>query len=156
MCQPSVPFERILNDKKTILCQNGTLVRVFKVNGASIAFAKREVIQEFLEDRKKWIDSLSEISVETRIFTIREKIHSEKIDNNYNKLLKDISEKWNEAQNEIFMNTHYIVISVNDRKDAMKDLETASSNLKAILSNFGAEMLNQKVLFLSLLILSIR
>ncbi|MBP3616103.1 MAG: hypothetical protein J6J27_04325 [Alphaproteobacteria bacterium] len=138
-----LPFERILNDKKTILCQNGTLVRVFKVNGASIAFAKREVIQEFLEDRKKWIDSLSEISVETRIFTIREKIHSEKIDNNYNKLLKDISEKWNEAQNEIFMNTHYIVISVNDRKDAMKDLETASSNLKAILSNFGAEMLKE-------------
>lgn len=138
-----LPFERILNDKKTILCQNGTLVRVFKVNGASIAFAKREVIQEFLEDRKKWIDSLSEISVETRIFTIREKIHSEKIYNNYNKLLKDISEKWNEAQNEIFMNTHYIVISVNDRKDAMKDLETASSNLKAILSNFGAEMLKE-------------
>ncbi|MBR4317057.1 MAG: hypothetical protein IKP65_08910, partial [Alphaproteobacteria bacterium] len=138
-----LPFERILNDKKTILCQNGTLVRVFKVNGASIAFAKREVIQEFLEDRKKWIDSLSEISVETRIFTIREKIHSEKVDNNYNKLLKDISEKWNEAQNEIFMNTHYIVISVNDRKDAMKDLETASSNLKAILSNFGAEMLKE-------------
>ena len=59
-----LPFERILNDKKTILCQNGTLVRVFKVNGASIAFAKREVIQEFLEDRKKWIDSLSEISVD--------------------------------------------------------------------------------------------
>ena len=138
-----LPFERILNDKKTILCQNGTLVRVFKVNGASIAFAKREVIQEFLEDRKKWIDSLSEISVETRIFTIREKIHSEKIYNNYNKLLKDISEKWNEAQNEIFMNTHYIVISVNDRKDAMKDLETASSNLKAILSNFGAEMVKE-------------
>ena len=138
-----LPFERILNDKKTILCQNGTLVRVFKINGASIAFAKREVIQEFLEDRKKWIDSLSEISVETRIFTIREKIHSEKVDNNYNKLLKDISEKWNEAQNEIFMNTHYIVISVNDRKDAMKDLETASSNLKAILSNFGAEMLKE-------------
>ena len=110
-----LPFDRILEDKKTILCQNGTLVRVFKISGASIAFAKREVIQEFLEDRKKWIDSLSEISVETRIFTIREKIYSDKIVNDYNKLLHDISEKWNDAQSEIFMNSHYIVLSVNDR-----------------------------------------
>ncbi len=81
-----LPFERILDDKKTILCLNGTLVRVFKVNGASIAFAKRETIQNFLEERKKWIDSLSEISIETRIFTIREKFRSEKLVNNYNKI----------------------------------------------------------------------
>lgn len=138
-----LPFERILDDKKTILCLNGTLVRVFKVSGASIAFAKRETIQNFLEERKKWIDSLSEISIETRIFTIREKIRSEKLINNYNKILKDISEQWSKAQEEIFMNSHYIVISVNDRKDAMKDLDTATSNLEAILSNFGAKILKE-------------
>ena len=43
-----LPFEKMLSDKKTILCLNGTLVRVFKVEGASIAFAKREVTQNFL------------------------------------------------------------------------------------------------------------
>ena len=138
-----LPFEKMLSDKKTILCLNGTLVRVFKVEGASIAFAKREVIQNFLEERKKWIDSLSEISVETRIFTIREKVHSEKLLNNYNKILKDISEKWSESQKEIFVNSHYIVLSVNDRKDAIKDLDTATSNLEAILSNFGAKILSE-------------
>ena len=138
-----LPFERILDDKKTILCLNGTLLRVFKVSGVSIAFAKREVIQNFLEERKKWIDSLSEISVETRIFTIREKTNNEKLVNNYNKILKDISEKWNEAQSEIFVNSHYIVISVNDRKDALKDLDTATSNLEAILSNFGVKILKE-------------
>ena len=138
-----LPFERILDDKKTILCLNGTLVRVFKVNGASIAFAKRETIQNFLEERKKWIDSLSEISIETRIFTIREKVRSEKLVNNYNKILKDISEQWSKAQEEIFMNSHYIVISVNDRKDAIKDLDTATANLEAILSNFGVKILKE-------------
>ena len=138
-----LPFERILDDKKTILCLNGTLVRVFKVNGASIAFAKRETIQNFLEERKKWIDSLSEISIETRIFTIREKVRSEKLINNYNKILKDISEQWSKAQEEIFMNSHYIVISVNDRKDAIKDLDTATANLEAILSNFGVKILKE-------------
>ena len=139
-----LPFDRILEDKKTVLCQNGTLVRVFKISGASVAFAKRETVQELLEDRKKWIDSLSEISVETRIFTIREKIYSDKVVNDSNKLLHDISEKWNEAQSEIFMNSHYIVLSVNDRKDAIKDLDTATSNLNAILSNFGVKMLKEK------------
>ena len=136
-----LPFEKLLDDKKTILCLDGTLVRVFKIVGVSVAFAKREVIQNFLEDRKNWIDSLSEISIETRIFTIREKIYSDKLINNYNKLLKNISEKWSEAQQEIFQNSHYIVISVNDRKDALKDLDTATSNLMAMLSNFGVEIL---------------
>ena len=138
-----LPFERILDDKQTILCQNGTLVRVFKVDGVSIAFAKREVIKDFLENRKKWIDSLSEISVETRIFTIREKVKTDKLINNTNKLLKEISEKWSDAQSEIFMNSHYIVISVNDRKDAIKDLDTATSNLQAILSEFGVHILKE-------------
>ena len=138
-----LPFEKLLDDKKTILCSNGSLVRIFKIYGASIAFARRETIQSLLEERKKWIDSLSEISVESRIFTIREKVKTEKIINNDNKVLKEISEKWSEAQKEIFKNSHYIVISVNDRKDAMKDLETASSNLEAILSNFGVKVLKE-------------
>ncbi len=138
-----LPFEKLLDDKKTVLCLNGTLVRIFKISGASIAFAKREIIESFLEERKKWIDSLSEISIETRIFTIREKVVGENQVNDYNKVLKDISEKWNEAQSEIFLNSHYIVISVNNRKDAMKDLETASSNLEAILSNFGVKALKE-------------
>ena len=140
-----LPFDRLLGDRKTLLCSNGTLVRVFKVEGAAIAFAKREILQNFLEERKKWIDSLSEISVETRIFTIREKVRSDRLLNNYNKVLHDISEKWSEAQSEIFVNSHYIVLSVNDRKDAMKDLDTASSNLEAILSNFGAKMLKEDI-----------
>ncbi|MBD5398687.1 hypothetical protein HDR60_04250 [bacterium] len=138
-----LPFEKLLNDKKTILCSNGSLVRIFKVHGASIAFARRETIQSLLEERKKWIDSLSEISVESRIFTIREKVKTEKVINNDNKVLREISEKWSDAQKEIFKNSHYIVISVNDRKDAMKDLDTASSNLEAILSNFGVKVLKE-------------
>ncbi len=41
------------------------------------------------------------------------------------------------------MNSHYIVISVNDRKDAIKDLDTATANLEAILSNFGVKILKE-------------
>lgn len=138
-----LPFEKLLNDKKTILCSNGSLVRIFKITGTSIAFARRETIQSLLEERKKWIDSLSEISIESRIFTIREKVQTDKVINNTNKVLKEISEKWSDAQKDIFKNSHYIVISVNDRKDAMKDLDTASSNLEAILSNFGVKALKE-------------
>jgi hypothetical protein len=35
-----LPFERLLPDNKTILCSNGSLVRVFKVRGAQVAFAR--------------------------------------------------------------------------------------------------------------------
>ncbi len=131
-----LPFSRLLDDKKTILCLNGTLVRVFKIKGMPVSFAARDTVKNLLDERKKWIDSLAEISVETRIFTLREKIYQEAKVNEYNKLLKNISEKWNKAQAEIFQNLHYVVLSVNDRKDAIKDLDTASSNLMAMLSNY--------------------
>lgn len=138
-----LPFEKLLEDKKTILCSNGSLVRIFKIDGASVAFAHHKKLQSLLEERKKWLDSLSEISIESRIFTIREKINSEKVINNTNKVLKEISEKWSEAQSDIFKNSHYIVLSVNNRKDAVKDLDTATSNVEAILSNFGIKILTE-------------
>ena len=138
-----LPFEKLLDDKKTILCSNGSLVRIFKITGASIAFARHETIESLLEERKKWIDSLSEISIESRIFTLRERVQTEKLINQDNKVLKEISEKWNQSQEDIFKNTHYIVLSVNDRKDALKDLDTATANLEAILSNYGVNILKE-------------
>ncbi|MDR1476976.1 MAG: hypothetical protein LBI17_02505 [Rickettsiales bacterium] len=138
-----LPFEWLLDDRKTIVCSNGSLVRVFKVAGAPVAFARREAVEALLEARKKWLDSLSEISVESRAFTIRAKVKNESTMAPENKVMKEISERWDKAQEDVFANSHYIVISVNDRKDAMKDMDTASSNLEAILAPFGAKVMKE-------------
>ncbi|MDR1009232.1 MAG: hypothetical protein LBL52_03190 [Rickettsiales bacterium] len=138
-----LPFEKILGDRRTIICSDGSLVRVFKCDGASTAFARAETISNLLESRKRWIDSLSEISVECRIFTIRERVRSGQSLEPENRVLREISERWDKAQESVFINAHYIVISVNGRKDAMSDLDTATSNLEAMLSAFGVRALKE-------------
>ena len=136
-----MPLDALLPDNSTILCNNGSLVRVFKVSGVMNAFAKLEVLQNYLESRQKWVDSLSEISIESRIFTLREKVKNDMLTPQGSRTLKAISKQWAEAKAEIFVNSHYIVISVNGRKNAMQDLDTATSNLEAILSPFGIKRL---------------
>ena len=138
-----LPFKKMLPDGKTILCSNGSLVRVFEVAGAQVAFARAETIETYLNERKAWVDSLSEISVESRIFTLREKVRNDRTLSPDNKTMKTVADKWAEAQSEIFVNSHYIVLSVNDRKDAMLDLDTASANMRAILSNYGVAELKE-------------
>jgi len=140
-----LPFERLLPDNKTILCANGSLVRVFKVRGAQVAFARAETVASLLSERQKWVDSLSEISVESRIFTLRQKVKNEKTLEPDNKIMRKVADKWSRAQEDIFVNSHYIVLSVNERKDAMKDLEAASANMRALLSNYGVEELSEKL-----------
>ena len=139
-----LPFERMLPDGKTILCSNGSLVRVFKVYGAQVAFVRAEMVTSLLGERKKWVDSLSEISVESRIFTLRQKVKNEKTLIPDNKIMRQVAETWSRSQEEIFINSHYIVLSVNDRDNAMKDLDTASSTMRALLSNYGVEELVEK------------
>ncbi|MDR0367027.1 MAG: hypothetical protein LBH41_00420, partial [Rickettsiales bacterium] len=138
-----LPFERILGDKTTILCPDGSLARVFSVAGASVAFARAETVANLLEARKKWLDSLGEVSVQCRIFTIRERVKSPPVSEPDNKTLSDIARKWDHAQESVFENKHYIVLSVNNRKDGPADLDTAASNLKAILGEYKAKALSE-------------
>ena len=59
------------------------------------------------------------------------------------KLLRSVSEKWMESLHRIFKNRHYIIISVNDRKDAMKDLDQASNALTSILDVYEPQLLSE-------------
>ncbi|MDR3126029.1 MAG: hypothetical protein LBT92_00140 [Rickettsiales bacterium] len=139
-----LPFERLLDDGSTIICSNGSLVRVFKVHGVMSSFARVETVQGYLEARQKWVDSLSEISVESRIFTLREKVRNDMLAVEGTRALGEIARKWSEAKADIFVNSHYIVLSVNGRRDGMKDLDAAASNLEAILAPFGIRKLVEK------------
>jgi len=138
-----LPFEHLHNDKSTIICLDGSMVRVFKIEGISVSFARAEMISNLLESRKKWIDSLSEIAAECRIFTLREKVKNRSVLEPKNKYMAEIGKKWNEAQSEVFTNSHYVVLSVGARKNAYTDLELASSNLEAMLSDYKVQLLRE-------------
>ena len=137
-----MPFEKLLSDGMPIKCYNGSFARVFRVTGVDLAFAQSEKIASMMEARKAWIDGMSDLQIECRVITVREKVPLEDNVKNFNNpLLEKISDIWQENVNRVFFNTHYIVLSVPDRKDALKDLNYASQALTATLSEYGVEPL---------------
>lgn len=54
-----LPFNKLLSDGITIRCYNGSLARVFRVEGVDLAFVTDEKVMSMLEARKSWIDGMS-------------------------------------------------------------------------------------------------
>lgn len=137
-----LPFNKLLSDGMTIRCYNNSLARVFRVNGMDLSFVTDEKVMSMLEARKSWIDGLSDLRVICRVITVRERIPLEAESGDFgNALLAQISAVWHENINRVFSNKHYIVLSVVDREDALKDLNYASQALLATLSEYGVTAL---------------
>ena len=135
-----LPFNKILSDGITIKCYNGSFVRVFKVEGVDLAFATEEKIASMQEARKSWIDNMSDLQVICRVITLRERIPLEEDVGDFgNQLLEQISLVWAQNINRVFSNTHFIILSVPDRPEALKDLNYASQALLATLNDYGVK-----------------
>ena len=133
-----LPFNKMLSDGITIKCYNNSLVRVFRVEGIDLAFANEEKVMSMLEARKSWIDGMSDMQVTCRVITLRERIPLEEDVGDFgNQLLEQISQVWAHNIDRVFSNSHYIILSVPDRTDALKDLNYASQALLATLNDYG-------------------
>ncbi len=133
-----LPFNKMLSDGITIKCYNNSLVRVFRVEGIDLAFANEEKVMSMLEARKSWIDGMSDMQVTCRVITLRERIPLEEDVGDFgNQLLEQVSQVWAHNIDRVFSNSHYIILSVPDRTDALKDLNYASQALLATLNDYG-------------------
>ncbi len=139
-----LPFSRLDKDGATIYCKNGSIARVFEIRGADTALLQNEDKSALLELRKQWIDSMAEIEITSRIITIREKIPLSERNTHKDPLLQKISTTWIRSLNRIYRNKHYIILSVNDRKNALKDLNQATQSLLAILDAYHPVLISEK------------
>ena len=132
-----LPFDRLLSDGKTLRCSNGSYVRVFKVEGLDLSSATIEEVELMMETRKSWIDDMANNQVKCRVFTIRERVSIGKNKANFgNKWLSLVDQKWQENLSRIYKNEHYIVLSVEDTKKALQNLEFAEQSVKSILTQY--------------------
>ncbi|MBQ7286040.1 MAG: hypothetical protein IJW72_07325 [Alphaproteobacteria bacterium] len=137
-----LPFDKLLSDGMTIRCYNGSLARVFKVEGIDLAFVTDEKVMSMQESRKAWIDGMSDLQVVCRVITLRERIAMEQEKGEFNnQLLETISERWADNLDRVYKNSHYIVLSVADREENLKDLNYASQALIATLNEYGVTAL---------------
>ena len=133
-----LPFNKLMSDGITIRCYNKAFARVFKVEGTDLSFITEEKDAALLEARKSWIDGMSDLQVICRVITLRDRIALESIETNFNNdLLEQISQTWDANLDRVYNNNHYIVLSIADRQDALKDLNYASQALLATMSEYG-------------------
>ncbi len=133
-----LPFAKLLSDGVTIQCRNNAYARVFKLDGVDLSSATNEKVFSMVEARKSWIDDMANMQIICRVITTRERVslEAEKKDFN-NPLLETISNIWFQNMNRVYSNKHYVVLSVIDRKDALKDLNYASQSLISTLGEYG-------------------
>lgn len=137
-----LPFNKILSDGITIKCYNGSMARVFRVEGVDLSFVTSEKVFSMHEARKSWIDGMSDLQVVCRVITLREKVSLDDDAGDFgNQLLEQVSQTWAQNLDRVYSNHHYIILSVPDRTDALKDLNYASQALLATLNDYGVKTL---------------
>ena len=137
-----LPFAKLLEDGMTIRCTNGSYARVFRITGMDLSSATPEKVYSMMEARKSWIDNLSELQIVCRVITLRERSEMEDEQGDFqNELLEKVSKVWAENMSRIYTNRHYVILSVIDRKDALKDLNYASQSLIATLGEYGVSQM---------------
>ena len=136
-----LPFQRLHDDGQTIQCLNGTLVRVFRVSGADMVFVPASQRSQMLEIRKQWIDTMADMGISTRIITMRERINLDEEARHKNKLLGRISMQWIKNLDRVYRNKHYIILSIEDRKNCIRDLNQGSQALLAALDEYDPKVL---------------
>ncbi len=135
-----LPFNKLMADGITIRCYNGAFARVFRVEGVDLSFVTEEKNIAMMEARKSWIDSMSDMQIICRVLTLRERIPMEEDTGDFgNQLLEQISMTWRNNLDRVYSNKHYIILSVVDRPDALKDLNYASQSLLATLNDYGVK-----------------
>ena len=137
-----LPFTKLMADGITIRCYNGSFARIFKVDGIDLSFVTEEKVMSMMEARKLWIDSMGELQVTCRVLTLRDRIEMETDKGDFGSaILQQVSETWHNTLDRVYSNTHYIILSVADRTDALKDLNYTSQSLMATLNDYGIKPL---------------
>lgn len=68
-----LPFDRILEDKETILFNNGSLAKVIAINAVNYAILSKDAQEDLLKKRRNYFDKMAQQNAHIRIFSIRDK-----------------------------------------------------------------------------------
>ena len=133
-----LPFQKLMSDGVTIQCRNNSYARVFQLEGVDLSAATDEKVYSMMEARKAWIDDMANMQIICRVLTTRERASLEDEKRDFGiPLLDTISQIWFANMSRVYTNKHYIILSVIDRKDALKDLNYASQSLLSTLGEYS-------------------
>lgn len=134
-----LPFNHVYNDD-SLSVDDGTLVRVYKINGIQTSMMNNENREKMLDLRAQLFNQISDPDVYLRFFTIRDFI-DQKTDYEFDQpTLQKIYDKWNNQGLKIYSNNYYVIISVKGQNNREK-LNQCCNYIESILSAYKPVLL---------------
>lgn len=134
-----LPFEAIDRDGRTIMTKNEVFTRYYYISGIDQSFMEAQQGKAAARNRKEFLDSLAEINVVARIFTLRRKVEIHHGDGYPNDVASVIAAKWNSQFENSYRTINIICLTGKTREK----LQEAEQSLESTLSPFGVYHLTQ-------------
>ena len=139
-----LPFDQILQDGKTILCRDGTVVQCLEVAGRDITFLTPGEREAFYYSRKNWIDALADTGVIARTFIVRERVDPSNGVEHEHIVLREMARRWENSFLNTYRNRQIIVLSVSGKtKNNLVKLGDAADITISILNPYRPRILSQ-------------
>ena len=135
-----VPFNTVYTDD-SLEINNGALIRVYRVSGVQTSMQTDEQRAKFLDLRAQIFNQIHDPNVILRFFTIRDAV-AENTDYEFDQpVLQKIYDKWHSQGLRIFVNSYYIVLSVNGGANSRDLLNQYGNYIESILAPYNPKVL---------------
>ena len=134
-----LPFQTVYNDNSIGLI-NGSLIRVYRVQGVQTSMQDDETKAKFLDLRAQLFNQIRDPNVVLRFFTIRDAADE---NTNYEfdqPVLQKIYDKWKSQGLRIFLNSYYVVLTVSGT-NARDKLNQYGNYIESILAAYRPSVL---------------
>ena len=134
-----LPFKTVYNDNSMSLT-DGSLIRVFKVAGIQTSMQDDKTKEKFLDLRAQLFNQIRDPNVVMRFYMVRDAA-DEKTNYEFDQpVLQAIYNKWQGQGLKIFLNSYYIVLSVNGA-GAREKLNQYTNYIESILAAYKPQVL---------------
>ncbi len=134
-----LPFKNVKKDD-TLQLTDGTLVRVYHVDGIQTSMQNDDTRAKFLDLRASLFNQIHDSSVILRFFTTRDAVEDNMNYEFHQPTLQAIYNKWKNQGLKIFSNNYYIVISVSGN-DANDKLNQYCSYIESMFAAYNPKLL---------------
>ncbi|MDR0319408.1 MAG: hypothetical protein LBH81_01575 [Rickettsiales bacterium] len=132
-----LPFKYPLDDKTTVLLENGRIFRVYAISGIQTNMTEPEKQRQFLDIRTRFLQQMQGGDTVLRFFMARSRDYARTDFEFDERILQDIHDQWNNQGLKLYKNSYYLVISAGN----MENLSAASNSFESVFAPYGVSVL---------------
>lgn len=113
-----LPFSHLDSDGKTLICKDGTKVRVIALKGLDYGTKSRDDKIALMNSRHAWLDAMAKEGLELMVMTHRQRVSFQSVsprdgkeDSDFFSALEKINKLWSTNFENTFYNCHYVVLT---------------------------------------------